>query len=163
VFRGSEAIRAGLVTPAQLRGPRFQRLFPDTYVRRTEKPPTLAERSAAAYIHARGRGVLSGYSAAEMVRASCGPADAPAELTMPGGGRSRPGLLVHRDRLLADEVQTCCGMPVTTPLRTAYDLVRRLDLIEAIVALDAFAGRGCFDPADVLRLAERHPGARGRA
>jgi very-short-patch-repair endonuclease len=89
--------------------------------------------------------------------------DAPAELTIPGGGRSRPGLLVHRDQLQRDEVQTCRGMAVTTPLRTAYDLVRRLDLVEAVVALDALAGRGRFDPDQVLRLAERYPGARGRA
>jgi hypothetical protein len=163
VFRGSEAIRAGLVTKAKLRGPRFQRLFPDTYVRQTGKRPTLAERSAAAHVHARGHGVLSGYSAAEVLGASCGPADAPAELTMPGGGRSRPGLLVHSDRLVADEVQTCRGMSVTTPLRTAYDLTRRLDLVEAVVALDALARRGGFDPAELLRLAERYPGARGRA
>jgi hypothetical protein len=163
VFRGSEAVRAGLVTPARLRGPRYLRLFPDTYVRRREEPPDLAERSAAAYVYANGRGVLSGYAAAEMLGASCGPVGAPAELTMPGGGRSRPGLLVHRDRLSASAVQTCCGMAVTTPRRTAYDLARRLDLVEAVVAVDALANTGRFDPEEVLRLAERYPGARGRA
>jgi hypothetical protein len=104
-----------------------------------------------------------GYSAAEVLDASCGPADAPAELTMPGVCRSRPGLLVHHDRLHGSEVQACGGMAVTTPLRTAYDLARRLDLVEAVVALDALANRGRFDPAEVLRLAERYPGARGRA
>jgi hypothetical protein len=144
-----------------LRGQRFLRLFPDTYIRRQDEPPTLAERSAAAHVYARGRGVLSGYSAAEVLRASCGPADAPAELTMPSGGRSRPGLIVHRDRLQQSEVQTCRGMAVTTPLRTAYDLARRLDLVEAVVALDALARRGRFDPEEVLRLAEQYPGARG--
>jgi hypothetical protein len=163
VFRGSDAVRAGLLTPAQLRGRRFERLFPDTYVRLGDEPPGLGERSHAAYVYARGRGVLSGFSAAEVLRASCGPADAPAELTMPGGGRSRPGLLVHRDRLERDEVQTCRGMATTTPLRTAYDLARRLELVEAVVAVDALARRGRFDPAEVLGLAERYPGARGRA
>jgi Protein of unknown function (DUF559) len=82
---------------------------------------------------------------------------------MPGGGRSRPGLLVHRDRLQRFEVQECRGMSVTTPLRTAYDLARRLDLVEAVVAVDALANRGPFDPVEVLRLAEQYPGARGRA
>jgi hypothetical protein len=70
VFRGSDAVRAGLVTPGRLRGPGFLRLFPDTYVRRRGEPPGLAERSCAAYLYARGRGVLSGYSAAELLRAS---------------------------------------------------------------------------------------------
>jgi hypothetical protein len=163
VFRGSDAVRAGLVTPARLRGPGYLRLFPDTYVRRREESPDLAERSAAAYVYANGRGVLSGYSAAEVLGASCGPVGGPAELTMPGGGRSRPGLLVHRDRLHASEVQTYGGMAVTTPRRTAYDLARRLDLVEAVVAVDALANAGRFDPEEVLRLAERYPGARGRA
>jgi hypothetical protein len=161
-FRGSDAVRAGLVTPAQLRGPRFLRPFPDTYVRRGDGPCTLAERSVAAYVYARGGGVLSGYSAAEVLRASCGPADTPAELTLPGGGRSRPGLLVHRDRLRPDEVEVCRGMAVTTRRRTAYDLARRLDPVEAVVAVDALARRGPFHPAQVLELAARYPGARGR-
>jgi hypothetical protein len=54
-------------------------------------------------------------------------------------------------------------MAVTTPLRTAFDLARRPDLVEAVVALDALARRGGFDPEEVLRLAERYPCARGRA
>jgi hypothetical protein len=163
VFRGSDAVRAGLVTPAQLRGRRYLRLYPDTYVLRRDEPPSLADRSCAAHVYADGHGVLSGYSAAEVLRASCAPEDAPAELTMPGGGRSRSGLLVHRDRLQRCEVQSSNGMAVTTPLRTAYDLARRLDLIEAVVAVDMLAKRGGFDPLEVLRLAERYPGARGRA
>jgi very-short-patch-repair endonuclease len=35
--------------------------------------------------------------------------------------------------------------------------------VEAVVALDALANAGRFDPEEVLRLAERYPGARGRA
>ena len=36
-FRGSAAIAAGLVTAKVLRGPRYVRVFPDTYVRRGEE------------------------------------------------------------------------------------------------------------------------------
>ncbi len=32
-FRGSEAVALGLLTPGQLRGARYRRLFPDVYVR----------------------------------------------------------------------------------------------------------------------------------
>jgi hypothetical protein len=113
-FRGTDAIRAGLVTPGQLRGPNYLRLFPDTYVRRGDEPPDLVVRSLAAYLYTGRRGILSGYSAAEVQQASCGPLDAPAELTLPGGGHPRPGLLVHRDRLDRDEIQMCRGLPVTT-------------------------------------------------
>lgn len=71
-FRGSAAVRAGLVTWARLYGPQFLRLFPDVYVPAHEEPPDLALRSRAAYRLVEGRGVLSGYSAAELLGASCG-------------------------------------------------------------------------------------------
>ncbi|MGI9002694.1 MAG: endonuclease domain-containing protein [Pseudonocardia sp.] len=163
-FRGSVAVRAGLVTPAQLRGPNYLRILPDTYVPAADEPPDLALRSCAAYLHSGGRGVLSGYSAAELLGASCGSSEAPAELTVPGGGvRPRAGLLVHRDRLDSDEVQVSAGVPVTTALRTAYDLGRWCgDLTEAVIAIDALANRGRFAPDEVLRLTARYPRARGR-
>jgi Protein of unknown function (DUF559) len=165
-FRGTTATAAGLVTPAELRGPRFLRLFPDTYVRRGPEPPDLALRSRAAALYVAGRGVLSGYSAAELLDASCGPPDAPAEVTVPAGGqRTHPGLLVHRDSLAADEVRRRGLIATTTPLRTGYDLARRLapdDLVEAVVALDALARVGQFPLGHVLGLAQRHPRARGR-
>jgi hypothetical protein len=118
-----------------------------------------------------GRGVLSGYSAAELLGASCGGRGVPAELTVPGGGlRPHPGLLLHRDRLARDEVQCCGDVLVTTPRRTAYDLARWQGLVEAVVAVDALANRGRwadgrrgFDPGLVLRLAGRYPRARGRS
>ncbi|MFD1533403.1 endonuclease domain-containing protein [Pseudonocardia aurantiaca] len=172
VFRGTAAIQAGLVTKGQLRGPRYLRLLPDVYTPTTGEPPGLADRSHAAYLFGRGRGVLSGYSAAELIGASCGSDGAAAELTVPGGGvRSHPSLLMHRDRLAQGEVQRCGEVLVTTPVRTAYDLARRLELVEAVVALDALANRGRwpsgrtpgFDPAAVLKLATRYPRARGRS
>lgn len=164
VFRGSVAVRAGLVTPAQLRGPRFRRLFPDTYVPCGDEPPDLAVRSRAAHLYSGRRGIPAGYSAADLLGAPCGPRDTPAELALPGGSmRPRPGLLVHRDRLRRDEVEVRDGVPVTTPLRTAYDLARRcVDLVDAVVALDALANKGRFDPAAVLEFARRYPRARGR-
>ncbi len=163
-FRGSDAVRAGLVTKAQLRGPRYLRLFPDVYVRTSAEPPDLTLRSLAAYEYGRRRGVLSGYSAAELLDASCGPRDAPAELTVPGG-RVHPhtGFALHRDALLRREVCTRRGVPVTTFRRTAYDLARWCaELVEAVAAVDRLSNRGGFTPDEVLRIAERYPRARGR-
>ena len=95
--------------------------------------------------------MVSGYSAAALLGASCGPRGAPAELTVPGGGpRSHPGLLLHRDRLARDEVQQCNGVLVTTPVRTAYDLARWQEPVEAVVAVDALANRGRFAPEQIL-------------
>jgi very-short-patch-repair endonuclease len=157
-FRGSAAIAAGVVTAKVLRGPRYVRLFPDTYVRRSKDPPDLWLRSLAAYRYVEGRGVLSGHSAATLLGADCAADNAPAEVTVPGGGqREHPGLLVHRGALAPAEVRPCRGVVVTSGQRTAYDIGRRPGLVDAVVALDALANACRFDPADVLALAQRHP------
>jgi very-short-patch-repair endonuclease len=161
-FRGSQAVAAGLVTRNRLRGPTFRRVLPDTYVRRADEL-TLTLRSLAAYRHAGGRGVLSGYSAAELLGASCGPSTAPAEITLGGGRRGHPGLVVHRDRLAAGEIVTCHGVHVTTPVRTAWDLARRGDLVDAVVAVDALARVGRFHPDLLLNFLTHYPRARGAA
>jgi very-short-patch-repair endonuclease len=57
--------------------------------------------------------------------------------------RSRPGLVVHRARLAAEEVTKRAGIPVTTPARTLIDL--------ADVAPPRTVERG-IDEAEYLRL-----------
>lgn len=89
-FRGSAAVAAGLVTRDRLYGPRFQRLFPDVYAPAAAEPDLLL-RSRAAGVYVGGRGVLVGYSAAELLGASCASANAPAEVTVPDGCRGGPG------------------------------------------------------------------------
>jgi very-short-patch-repair endonuclease len=161
-FRGSAALATGLISPAVLRGPRFRRLFPDVYAPAALEPD-LALRSRAAHVWLAGRGALAGYSAAELYGAHCAPPDAPAEVTVPARHRHAPaGLVAHQDRLADDEDRVHRGLRLTTPLRTAYDLARRLDLVDAVVALDALAGRFGFAPDEVLRLSARYPRARGR-
>src|SRR6266566_3053635 len=51
--------------------------------------------------------------------------------------RSRSKLVVRRSALPAADRCRRGGLPVTTPTRTAFDLARRLDLVEAVVAVDA--------------------------
>jgi very-short-patch-repair endonuclease len=162
-FRGTVAVAAGLVTPGQLRGPDYRRLFPDTYVR-AEDRPDLALRSRAGYRYVEGRGVLAGYSAAELLGASCGPGDAPVEvLLLLGKQRDHPGLLVRRDRIAPGEIVEVDGVRLTSPLRTAYDLARGPDLVDAVVAVDALARVGGFAPDLLLHFAVRYRGSRGNS
>lgn len=161
VFRGSDAIAAGLVTRGVLRGPRFRCVLPDTYARAGAKRD-LALRSYAASRWSRGRGVLSGYSAAELLRASCAQPGAPAELTVAGDVlRSRDGVVVRHAELHPGEVTTVDGLRVTTPLRTAFDLGRRRPLVESVVAVDALARVHRFSPDLLLHFAARYPHTRG--
>jgi hypothetical protein len=90
-------------------------------------------------------------------------ADANAELTVPGRDlREQPGLTVHRDLLADDEITDVGGLPITTALRTAWDLARWLSTVEAVVAMDALARIGRFTPGAVLGIHDRYPGARWR-
>lgn len=165
------------MTEGALRGPRYRRVFPDINLS-ADVELTLAVRSHAAFLLVEpSGGVLSGYSAAEWLGRSCGPARAPAEVLVPGRFRARPGLSVrrgttgHDERNRADPTATPGrrfdgGPIVTTPLHTAWDLARRLDLTEAVVAVDAMARRldrrrPGFEPAELLRLRTLRPGARG--
>lgn len=160
-FRGSRAVAAGTVTGAELRGPRFRRLFTDVYVS-AEVEVDLALRSRAAQL--RVGGVLGGWSAAEVLGASCGPQTAAAEVIVAGGGRrTRPGLVVRGDVLAADEITTVGGALVTTPVRTAWDLARRAPPEDAVVAVDALTRVFGFPPRAVITFGYRHLGARGSA
>jgi very-short-patch-repair endonuclease len=76
------------------------------------------------------------------------------------GRRPRSGLLVHRDRLAPGEITLYGEVRVTTPLRTAWDLARRGDLVERV---DALARVGRFHPDLLLNFLAHHPGARGTA
>ncbi|GAA1307392.1 DUF559 domain-containing protein [Pseudonocardia xinjiangensis] len=163
-FRGSVAVSAGLVTPKALRGPGFRRLFTGIFVR-ADVEVDLELRSRAALLVVEGRGALGGWSAAELLGASCGPADAAAEVVVAGGShKNRPGLWVRHDRLPVEETMSLGdGVVVTTRLRTAFDLARRAPLVEAVVAVDALAHVHGFAPADLVPLGYRHLGARGSA
>ncbi len=155
----------GLIGANQLRGPRYRRLFPDVYLPASAGPLDLAVWSRAAFLLVEHRGgLLGGYSAARLLGADCAPPDTPAEVIVAGGQRRHPGLLAHRGDAAGPDRWQVSGCVVTSPERTAWDLGRRLDLTEAVVALDALGrvrGPGRFAPADLLVRREREPGARG--
>lgn len=152
----------GLVTPNRLRGPGYRRLFPDVYVAATTEPPDLRTWSRAAYLLVEHRGgVLAGYSAALLLGADCAPPRAPAEVIVPGGQRRYPHLLAHRGDVPGAERRRIGGCVVSTPDRTAWDLGRRPDLTEAVVALDALGRRTGCSLERVRARRHNEPGARG--
>ena len=161
-FRGSDAIKQGLLTPKQLRGPNYHRLFPGIYLHRGSASD-LRTRSIAAYLLVSETGALAGYSAAELLGARCAPRDADVEVLTPGRRlRQRPGMRVHRGFVADDEVTTVHGVLVTSPVRTAFDLARWLPLIDAVVAVDALARVCEFLPSEVDQIYRRYPRVRWR-
>lgn len=161
-FRGSFAVASGLLTRAVLVGPGFRRVFPDVYVR-ADVEPDLALRSLAALVLVGEQSVLGGYSAAELLGASCGPLAAAAEVIVPGRRRAPPGLLIREEQVPTAERWQRDGVAMTSPVRTALDLACRGSLAEAVIAVDVLAHTFGFAPPDVIRCAYDHPGRRGAA
>jgi hypothetical protein len=160
-FRGSEALASGLVTRGRLAGSSFQRIFPDVYAP-SGLTVDLRLRSLAAYELVRGaRGVLAGYSAALLLGADCAPPGAPAEVLVRGKPRACPGLVVRHGCARDDDLLEVNGCVVTSAVRTAWDLCRRLPLVEAVVVLDALSRAGRFEPKELLARRAAAPGARG--
>jgi len=152
-------VAAGFITPAMLRGPRYQRIFPDVYAPAALEAD-LAVRARAAGVLVAGRGVVAGYAAAELLGASNGPADALVDVLMPHAYRC-DGLVVHRTGLGPGELTSVGPTAVTTAARMAFDLARWAPtLTERVTGVDALAFNRAVDPEEVRVLRNRHLGVR---
>ncbi|KUI48443.1 hypothetical protein AU198_20960 [Mycobacterium sp. GA-1199] len=157
-FRASEALDAGLLTFRELR--RFHAgIYPGVWAPRGVELSAV-DRARAAWLWSRRQGVLAGLSASALLGAKWVEPDAAAELVL-SNRRPPPRIIVHSDTLLPEEIVTRHQMPVTTPERTAFDLGRRLPLVEGVQRIDALMNATDIKPADIDEVAQRHPGVRG--
>lgn len=158
VFIGSEAVASGTLTRFELQ--RFHtRLLPDVYLPRG-LVPSLRDRTVAGWLWSKRRAVIAGSAAAALHGAQWVNDNEPIELIW-DNGRPPRGLIVRNDTLADDDVTCVAGLPVTTVVRTAFDLGRYLPRQRAIARLDALSRAICFSTDEVLLLADRHRGARG--
>jgi len=141
-FRGSTAVAQGLITTAQLRGSAWTRLFRDVYIHASAQVDHLTLCQAVALILPPGA-ALSHRSAALLYGAQIVQRGQPVEVTAPLGAamRGQAGLRAVRSPLPCGAAWRRGGLPVTRPLRTAFDLARGPDLLEAVVGLDALLYR----------------------
>lgn len=163
-FRGATAVAAGLMTRRQLAGPAWRRLLPDVYVHVDAVLDHFTWCRAASLLLPPA-GAISGRSAAYLLGADVLPLDAPVEVSVPRTAtlRAHPGLVVHRAVLPASDLTRRSGLPLTTPLRTAFDLARQSDLVAAVVAVDALLYRRVVTPEQLANFAlsrARWPGVR---
>jgi hypothetical protein len=139
-FHASTAISKGLISPAMVRGRAWQRLFPDVYVNAAQYDPDNHQMwcTAAALTLPRGA-CLGGWSAAILHGVTTVPRDQRVWANLPPEGRMRPRnrLLTYRTPMLSTDQSRIGDIPVTTPLRTAYDLARLLPPLDALLAVDA--------------------------
>lgn len=157
-FRAAEALDAGALTFRELR--RFhEAIYPGVWAPRGVQL-SAAQRAKAAWLWSGRCGVLSGLSASALLGAKWIDPAGPAELVHQN--RRPPRLInIHSDTLLIGEAQPMAGMATTTPARTAFDLGRRLGLIEGVQRTDALMNATHVKAVDVAAVAARHHGARG--
>ncbi len=123
---------------------------------------TAADRARAAWLWSGRRATLVGHSAAAALGDKWISADAPVEISHSRRPAAK-GIKVYSDGLRADEVCSVDDMCCTTAARTAYDLGRRLPLVEAVIRIDALLNATRVPAAAVASIASRYPGARGIA
>lgn len=137
-FRGSEAVAKGELTHNMLRGRSWRRLLPDIYIH------AATELDHRIWCDAVGLllppcAAISDLSAAYLWGVDLLPRDAPVAVRLPRGRNltPHPRLTVRHSTLAFDDATRLAGLPVTTPLRTAFDLARQPSRTESVVALDA--------------------------
>lgn len=166
-FRGSEAIASGRLTKAKLRGPTWRRLLPDVYVNAAafkENPDHRMWCDAVALLLPEGA-AIGGLSAAYLWGVDLLPRDAPVQVVIPVRRRLRPHprIATARSTLSSTDITRFANVPVTTPVRMAFDLARRPPRVDALVAVDALLHRRVVKLATLQGYATEHrgwPGAR---
>lgn len=157
VFIGSEALASGAVTRYQLS--RYRRLLPDVYAPRAADL-TLRDHTVAAWLWSRRRAVVAGSAAAALHGAHWVDVDEPVELIWTCA-RPPAGLRVRNETLKPEEITRIGGIPVTSLIRTAFDLGRHLPRDRAVARLDALMRATPFRAETVVTVAAEHPGVRG--
>jgi very-short-patch-repair endonuclease len=154
VFRGTTAVRTGLLTPNQLRGPAWRRLFPDVYVDR-DVPVTHALRARAACGLAVPGSVITGASAAALWGVDLVSPEDEVELTVPPGRHAvrATGLRVRRCHVADEHVLVRRRIRVTSPEATAVRLAGHLPLEDAVVAVDRLIAARGLDLQKIRALA----------
>jgi hypothetical protein len=148
IIIGSEAIAAGVVTRHEL-ARWYRPVHPNIHAPRG-RVLTLRDRTVAAWLWSTRHGVIAGAAAAALHGAGFVADDETVELIY---NRRHPpsGVIARNEAVAEDELGWACKLPVTTPARTAFDLGRHLDRLDATP----------FSPEDVQLLAKRYRGARG--
>lgn len=141
----------------------FRRLHRGVYVD-SGTTLTTTDRIRAAWMSAGSGSVVAGLSAQFLHGVRYPDVDGDVEMIrdLRGQGRRRSGIrFIRTDRLSAHDIVEIAGMPVTSVVRTAYDLGRRRPDWLALGHLDDLARSAELDLAALWAYTRDHPRARG--
>jgi hypothetical protein len=159
------------VTPGELTGPGWTSPFRGVYrpPDPTRDPSPLQRILDVAELLPVGA-ALGGWAAAHLLGATeldgrgwSGQQTQPVPVVLPPPVliRARTGLTRWRSVLEDDDVVLVDGIPVTSPVRTCFDLVRRSQLRDGVIVLDVLGRQLRLSPATVSGYAQRHRKWRG--
>ncbi|MFI7073756.1 endonuclease domain-containing protein [Micromonospora sediminicola] len=160
-FRGSRAVSEGLLTWTMLRGPTWVRLLPDVYVHRdAHRADDHRMWCEAVALRLPPGAALAGRSAAWLFGVDLLGRDVPVTVLLPRPARLRPHprLSVARSPLPQRDRTRFGRLPVTTTLRTAFDLGRQGSRADALVAVEALLRRRVVTLPAVRAYAAERPG-----
>jgi hypothetical protein len=172
MFRGSAAVTAGMLTPRELRGPAFRRVFRDVYVCSEVRITHEVRAVAAARLLIPGS-TVTGRSALALWGLATEP-ELDVELTVPRGSTvcRLPGIRVRRRDLDPAYVTERRAVRTTTVEASVVDLARTGSLDDAVVLVDRLveqrlttletvrdvaadaSGRGCRQVREAVALAD---------
>ncbi len=160
-FRGSVAVADGQLSWTMLRGPAWRRLLPDVYVHREGyRADDHRMWCDAVALRLPPGAAIAGPSAAYLWGADLLDRDAPVTVLLPRAARLRAHsrLRVVRSVLPETDRTRFGGLPVTTPLRTTFDLGRQAPRASALIAVDALLHRRVVKLAAMRAYVEAHSG-----
>lgn len=163
IFRGTDAVRAGLLTKDELRGSAWRRLFRGIYADAGLTPSHQQRCYAAAWYLLPPAAAIAGRSAAWLYGAQLYRDEDPIEVVTPPSARFGPvrGLVIHVSDLPPDEVRVIDDVRRTSPLRTCWDLASWLEPPEAVAYLDRMIARRLVTEPALTAYARSRAGQRG--
>ncbi|MHA6792896.1 hypothetical protein ACVGVM_05150 [Pseudonocardia bannensis] len=155
VFRGSEAVAAGLLTRGRLRGNTVQRVFRDVYAP-AGMAVTHEVRCAAATLALARDAVITGRSAATIRGVPLAWPEDPVEVIAPRESRPirRSGLDVRRTGIGPRDWEPWLDGRLATPQRMALDLLLDRALPDAVADLDAVLRAGLVSGDEIRAMVE---------
>jgi hypothetical protein len=159
IFRGSEALRSGLITRRQLTAV-ARRLFRDVYADSTVEV-SHAIRCRAVLRFLLPQAVVTGASAAYLLGIRSVPEDGPVELLMPVPHGPIRGVLLHHGPTQPGDVLERDGLRVASPARACWDLVLHRPLPTAMIFVDQFVRAGLVSRGGLEQYAWERNGERG--
>ena len=159
IFLGSHAVAEGLLTRNQLRTRGYHRLAQNVYAD-PALPLDHRLRCAGVALLLPPDACVGGHSAAAWYGAPFAGLADPVTVVCPEMTRwSGPkGVRVHRTLLGSGDRTAVDDVPVTTALRTAWDVMTLEPLTTAVAALDAMVAAGHLTTADLVGMAEQGVG-----